>query len=123
YGLLDAGKAMQMVEQPWNMLSHFGNTSSGVGKKKTLEASGVLVHIVEDVQDYTGNTWIHDGDYLADVYRIDAHIDHSIEPGFDILAYWPRHSSSTVLEAIDVNGDLRPRERVSISFCDETVCL
>lgn len=121
WGRLNAGRAMKLVEKPWNTVYHFGtNSLSTHTKSHTLVASNQTVHLKETYQNDAAD-WFSSGTYKVNVYRVDATVNHTLEPNDTIVAYWARPSSSTVLEA-RLNDSLLPRERVQITSCNLSAC-
>lgn len=121
WGKLDAGKAMRLVEKPWNTVHHFGTNNQFQHQVSyQLESSNTPFYLKEQVQNYEG-LWFDKGNYLANVWAVKSKVYHSINPIDTIVSYWPRPSSSTVLEPI-INDSLLPRERLSITQIDTDSC-
>ena len=111
WGRLDIGKALQMVDKSKYKLSHYGSITNSNTRTKTVE-SQVLVKLMERYQNFSGD-WFAPKYYQLTPYKITATINHNL-PSFDtIKAYWPRASSSDLLDEIS-NGQIYPRERVKI---------
>ena len=121
YGRVNAGRAMRYIERPWADVKHFGtNNLSAYTKTKTLTALNQNIELTEKYQN-TAGIWFNSGNYKVDAYRINAIVSHSIDEEDSVIAYWPRPSSSTVLEPI-VTTKLRPRERLSITDFSDSSC-
>lgn len=122
WGKVDAGKALRLVEKPWNTVHHFGtNVQFQHEVYYQLQSSNTPFYLKEQVQNYEG-VWFDKGNYLANVWAVKSKVFHAIDPIDTIVAYWPRPSSSTVLEPI-VNDTLLPRERFNITQLDRDSCL
>ena len=121
FGRLDAGKAMKLIEQPWNAVNHFGtNFLSAFTKSKSLQSAGDTILLRERFQNEAG-VWFNRGNYIVNTYKIDATVNHSLTSLDSIVAFWPRPSSSTVIEPL-VGDSLLPRERITINTCTQTAC-
>lgn len=120
WGKLNAGKALRLVEKPWNTIHHFGNTQLQSNFNFELESNNVNVYLKEPLQNDL-EQWFSKGNYQMNIYRYDASIHHEINEGDTIIAYWPRPSSSNLLEEVK-NDSLLPRERISIDYLDRDSC-
>lgn len=111
WGRLNIGKAMQMVDKSKYKLSHYG--IPGLTNTRTRTAyPQTTVKLEERYQNYQGN-WFAPKYYKLTPYKITATISHNL-PAYDtVKAYWPRPSSSELLDSI-ANGKIYPRERVKI---------
>lgn len=122
WGRLNAGKALRLVEKPWNTVYHFGtNSLSSFTTSIQQLSSNQLIHLREAYQN-DASTWFSEGSYRVNVYRVNTNVQHDMASNDTIVAYWARPSSSTVLEPI-VNDSILPRERVTISLCDTNNCI
>jgi subtilisin family serine protease len=115
WGRLNAGNALALIEKPFNQVQHFGtNSLSTFTKSVTNIASNKIIHLLEDYTN-SNNQYFPAGDYKVDIYRIDALVNHNISSNENIISYWPRSSSSSLLDNIDINNNLLARERVYIN--------
>jgi subtilisin family serine protease len=121
WGRLNAGKAMRLVEQPWNGVKHFGtNSFSAHTKSISLFATNDTIKLIEQYQS-DSNNWFAKGKYVINTYKANATVAHAIGATDTIISSWPRPSSSTVLEGI-VGDSLLPRQRVTINSVSNTNC-
>ncbi len=125
-GLLDAGKAMQLIEKPFNIIQHFGtkNSQSPGTPTQWTTASPFSVYLKEPYTNFA-NQYFPVGTYTVIKYNINVTFSHSIGGSSVIKDYWPRPSMSNVLEdVVYVNSryELSPRERVVIGSCTQTSC-
>ncbi len=122
-GLLDAGHAMQLIEKPYNAVNHFGtNFLSTFTRTQSQVATNLSIYLSEDYQN-DANVFFGRGQYKVNKYKVDATVNHILNVNANIVSFWARPSSSTVLEDIDANGtDILPRQRVKINSCTPTGC-
>lgn len=118
WGRLNAGKALKMVEKPYNRLHHFNtNGSLPYSTSKSLVSANDTVKLIERYQNKAG-TIFPKGKYVLDSYKITAIVSHTLPTYDTIMAFWPRHSSSQVLEARHGGGGyLRPHECDTVTQC------
>jgi hypothetical protein len=122
HGLLDAGKALQLIEKPYNAVNHFGtNFLSTFTRTQSQVATGITVNLVEDYENDASVSFVA-GSYKVNKYKIDATVNHVLNSNDNIVSFWARPSSSTVLEDVQTSGDLLPRQRVKINSCSNTAC-
>lgn len=121
WGKLDAGKAMRLIEKPWNTVHHFGTAFFQNNFEFEQIATNLNVFLRESVQN-DSSQWFEKGNYQMNVYHYDATIYHEINDQDTIVAYWPRPSSSNVLEGL-INDSLLPRERIVIDYLDRDSCI
>ena len=124
YGLLNAGKALQLVEKPHNTVYHFG-TNLASNSTNTLTytqvATGVNISTPELYTDpYVPANTFPAGNYKVNVYKVTDNITYNINSNEDVSAYWARHSSSEVLPLYDGTNVLTPRERITVVSCTST---
>jgi Secretion system C-terminal sorting domain len=122
-GLLNAGKALRMIEKPLSNLYHFGsNANSSISQ--SLEATDIPIQLTEHYENAAGVTFAPQTDYLVNKYKVQTLLTHQILPNEKIVSSWARSSSSTVVEDIDIpiKGKLRPRERAILTWINNTTC-
>jgi hypothetical protein len=124
WGKLDAGRAMSFIEKPWSKVNHFGtNELSNYTKSYTLEHSNLVISLRERYRNEEG-TWFNKGSHRVRAYRVEATIEHELPENHRVWEYWPRPSSSTVLEKINYeNSTLLPRERIKIENLTDSSCV
>lgn len=94
YGLLNIEAALLQVEKPHYKLLHFSN----------YYAHGTVPIDGEDI-NISFDEWTHlptgivvpYGDYVADRYKIDETVYHTLSPSSEIIAYWKLQSMSDVV--------------------------
>lgn len=119
WGRLNAGKALRLVEKPWNTVHHFGtNALSTYSKASSLVSQNELITLTEHFQNEDGQ-WFNPGQYRVDQYAITANVSHTLNTNDSIIAAWTRPSSSTVLQAI-INDSITPHEAVEIISLNDT---
>lgn len=124
WGRLNAGNALKLLEKPFRGVYHFGTSmqsSSPYFKTKTLISTGDVVRFKEYGKNETGAnvfTWMP---YTVNTYRIEAEVNHTLAPDENIVAYWPRPSSSSLYEPI-INDSIMPRERITITSMTHNTC-
>ena len=110
------------IEKPWNTVHHFGTSISLPHIiKREVEATNNTIYLKEQTQNYD-EEWFDKGHYQANVIRVYTTISHQIPEGDSIVAYWPRPSSSNVLEGLK-NDSLLPRERIVLDYLDRDSCV
>jgi len=109
------------IEKPWNTVHHFGTEYFQNTISFKLESSNTTTYLKEPVQNEL-EQWFDKGIYQMNVYRYDAKVIHEIDEKDSIVAYWPRPSSSNVLEGLE-NDSLLPRERIVIDYLDRDSCV
>ncbi|MDO8998424.1 MAG: S8 family serine peptidase [Bacteroidota bacterium] len=121
HGRLNAGKALRMVEKPYYALYHFGtNSSSSYAISKAVYSSIDTIKLTEKYQNQAlVQAWFNKGKYIVKTYEISATVNHSFPFSTDsLMYYWPRPSSSAVLELFKgTNKSLQPRQRIIINSC------
>jgi hypothetical protein len=120
-GLLNAGKALRMIEKPLSNLYHFGSNANS-DKSQAIEASNVPIQLTEPYENAGGVTFAAQKDYIVNKYKVKITLPHSILSNETIVSSWARSSSSSVLEDIITAGELRPRERAIIHSINATTC-
>lgn len=122
YGLIDAGAALEAVNKNYRTVKHYGTGVSYSTVSVNPHSTNDTIKISEHYRNKTG-TWYRAGKYIVDTYKASSTVYHSpfTTPISDnIIAYWPRHSSSNLLPIFDSKGNLLPRERVSIISLNKT---
>jgi hypothetical protein len=120
-GLINAGKALQLIEKPFNAVNHFGtNFLSSFTKSVTSGYFTQSVFLKENYKDQNTNIQLR-GHYNIQPYRIEAEVNHNLVNSDSIVGYWPRNSSSTPWALFD-GGGLSPRERIKITYLDQNIC-
>jgi hypothetical protein len=119
-GLLDAGKALKMLQKPLNQLYHFGSTASS--NKAISFVGNSSVTITEHYENALGVTFVPGTVYKVKKYKVTSTIPHIIPSHETIVASWARSSSSNVMEDIITTGELRPRERAVIRSINSSTC-
>jgi hypothetical protein len=119
WGRLNAGKALRLVEKPWNTVHHFGtNALSTYSKASSLVSQNELITLTEHYQN-EDEQWFNPGQYRVDQYAITATVSHTLNTNDSVIAVWSRPSSSTVLQAI-MNDSITPHESVEIVSLNDT---
>ena len=120
-GIIDAGAAMRRVELTYNSVLHFG-TNQFSPHSTSLTQVGTMqnVFIKENVQN-VNNVWFLKGEYLMNIYRVDAIVNHQLGLHDTIVDIWPRPSASSVFGPI-LNDSLLPRERIAINSFTLDTC-
>lgn len=122
WGKINAGKAMRLIEKPWNTIHHFGTSSIQQSTiKLEIESTSTPIYLKEQTQNYSGN-WFQKGNYNANIIKVSAKLNHEIDDGDSLVNSWPRPSSSNVLEGL-VNDSLLPRERIILDYLDRDSCI
>jgi Subtilase family len=121
WGKLNAGKAMRLVEKPFNDVKHFGTDSQfSYNRTYSQVSTAQTINLLEGYTNSIG-TFYQSGAYKVNKYKVDATVFHNLIADDSVVSYWPRPSSSLVLE--DINGsNLLPRERVKINSLDNSSC-
>jgi len=124
-GLLDAGKALQLVQKPNKALTHFGtnlNSNSTKTFSYTKVDSNKLVTIIEHYLFSSAyNTSLPPQKYKVDKYLITGTFNHTLPPNHWADTFWARPSSSNLIQ--DINSDtLSPREKIKITNCNTSNC-
>lgn len=117
WGMLDAGKTLKAIEEPKNQIIHVNKDPQT--RSTTLVAENVVVHLFNpysilsnmtagpfyqtfDIEGLLSSTYNYshiNKNYLVDIYRVDATIDHSdkvqhFTSSAQIKDYWIRNSNS-----------------------------
>lgn len=120
WGRLNAGKAMRMIERPFNNLQHFGTLNTSHNNTITLYSSNDTVLITERCRQLIfPKSYLKKGTYILKTYKVESTVYHSIPNSDTIVAYWPRPSSSEVWEKV-INKKLRPHENATILSCNNS---
>jgi hypothetical protein len=119
WGRLNAGKALRLVEKPWNTVHHFGtNVLSSHSKISNLTSPNQVITLTEHYQNKDGQ-WFNPGQYRVDQYEITTNVSHTLNINDSIVAAWSRPSSSSVLQMIN-NDSITPHEAVEIINLTDT---
>ena len=124
WGRSNAGNALKLIERPFKGVYHFGTgmqASSPYFKTKTLVSTGDAVRFKEYGKNESGSTVVTYLPYIVNTYRIEAEVNHTLTPDENIVAYWPRPSSSSLYGPI-INDSIMPRERIMITSMTNTTC-
>ncbi|MEY4937006.1 MAG: hypothetical protein RIS64_3365 [Bacteroidota bacterium] len=127
YGRLNAGAALQYVNKNTRRLHHFSSETNPSTKTVMLERRNVPVLLKEDYVNYTNlnnpasQNRVSQGNYNADIYRVEATVTHNLIAPDNRIDSWERHSSSNTLPLID-NGGLLPHEKVQIEQINNNTC-
>ena len=121
WGKLEASRAMRLIEKPRYTLHHFGtNHLFNYTKSISQESTNTSFYLKEQIQNYE-NIWFPKGEYLANVWKIEAIVNHNILSGDSIVAFWTRPSMSSVYGSI-INDSLLAREKLFIDSIDLNSC-
>lgn len=119
-GLLNAGRALKMIEKTSNNLYHFGSKLTSY-KTKGLDASNISIKLTEDYENAQGVVFSANTLYNVNKYKVKTSLSHNIPANETIVSSWARSSSSSIFEE-NSNGELRPRERAYIHFINKNLC-
>lgn len=122
YGVVNAGKALAMVEKPKHTLYHFGtNALTPYTLTKGLYSSIDTIILTEKYDHPLTQQVYNKGKYIVKTFKIDAHIS---QPGLystdSLLYYWPRHSGSYVYDLPKSNKRLDLHEKTKITSYNGT---
>jgi hypothetical protein len=120
FGLLNAGRSMNLIDKTWNKVNHFGTTTNA---QKTI-VPGALMQTLQLTENYQNDAgkWFKGGvQYKVNVHRVNATVNHTLPTNHNIVKSWTRPSSSTTFAYIS-NNTITPRERVTISSMTNTQC-
>lgn len=112
YGRLDANKAMRLVEPPYRYIVHHGTDSlHSFTKQVALQDTAIQIQLTETCMNNLGQVF-QKGQYLSDVYKVSAIVQHSHNLPEQVVYHWPRNSSSSPYGFYDVNYKLTPHEKI-----------
>ncbi|MBD3637185.1 MAG: S8 family serine peptidase [Crocinitomicaceae bacterium] len=116
YGLIDAGAALKQIDTLKYTLYHFGTDVNSFSISSSVYSNNDTITLTERYENQSGNWYLPNIPYVIKTHQIQIVTTHGIGTNDTILAYWPRPSSSNLLELFD-NGTktLRPRERLYIA--------
>lgn len=117
YGRLNAGKALQLVENPEKHIEHHGTASTSGALSKTLYSNSVLT-LTEGYENLDGQ-YFHEGNYFVEAYKISATVNHSIDTIDTAIANWTRNDRVTTMPLYNIN-QITPREECFITSFSET---
>lgn len=129
-GRVNAGAAINLIQQPQRRIFHFVNsnqTDTALQTKVTTIDTGLYIRLVEPLTYYTASINYSDtsaliqldtGKYKMDAYKYSEWLPLSFSVSDSIIGYWPLHSQSTSYTAYvtDTNGNhtLKPYEKCYI---------
>ena len=125
-GLLDAGKALQLVEKPKKALTHFGtNSKSNSTKNFTYQIvdSNKIINMKEEylIKPSLG-PFFPSIKYKVNKYLVTATFNHVLPNNHWADTFWARPSTSNLIQDILVDT-LAPRERIKIINCNSNTCI
>ncbi|MBK8926690.1 MAG: S8 family serine peptidase [Crocinitomicaceae bacterium] len=120
YGLVQAGAAMMQVDKDKYSLDHFGTDAFPNSTTFALYSSNDTVTLSERYQNVAGDWFLPNTDYVVDTYEITSISGHIVNFNEEIIAAWPRPSSSNVFMIYDVNNVVMPRERIILDSVDNS---
>jgi Subtilase family len=123
-GLLDAGKALQLVQKPNKALTHFGsnpNSNSTMNTNYKKVDSNNLIHIRDQFLIYNNYTFAPISLFKINKYLVTANFSHNLPTGYFADTFWARPSSSNLIQDIE-NDTLSPRERINVLNCNSNSC-
>jgi len=120
-GLLDAGKALQLVQKPNKALTHFGTNSASNSTKNLTYIKVDSNKTVTIIEHYLFNSALSTSlpakKYKVNKYLVTATFNHNLPTNHWADTFWARHSSSNLIQ--DIYADtLSPRERIKIINCN-----
>lgn len=116
YGRINAGVALQMIEQPMCNVYHFGTDVNPHSRIQQLVGENVIIELDEPFTTEEGQVF-DKGIYSADVYKVTATVTHPLPANAQLNHFWARHSSSTVFKLYGTSGGqnvLRPVEHATV---------
>lgn len=120
FGRINAGNALEQVKDGKFNLSHFGTNTvvSDISVWASLPSDTVFL---DERFENASNQWFQPGvKYVVNKYQVNATVYHGLPVTESIVAFWPRHSSSTLFPLYDSNNYLLPRERIVINSLDNS---
>lgn len=112
YGRLDAYKAMRLVEPPYRYIVHHGTDSlHSFTKQAALQDTAVQIQLTETCFNTSGQLF-QKGQYLSDVYKVSATVQHTHGLPEQVVYHWVRNSSSSPYGLYDINYKLVPHEKI-----------
>lgn len=116
HGKINAGAAMQLIERPGCSILHYGTDSDQHTRTSQMLEENITIELTEAFTTESGLAFSA-GTYKADVYKINATVNHSLPSGLNILTdHWERHSNSTVFKYYDDSqNELQPLEFVTLT--------
>jgi hypothetical protein len=120
FGRLNAGKALRMIEKPYNILYHYGtNILAPHTINVTPFSSGDTIILTERYQNYAyPRKTFQIGKYFVKTFLVNATVSHnSTYPSDSLKYFWPRHSSSYVYPLFNSQNRLRMHENIQITSC------
>jgi len=116
YGRLNAGKALKMVERPFNLFYHYGtNAMTPHSISKFIYNNNWDTVRLTDRYTSPGGTFYNRGKYVVKTWQVNASVTHYATQPTDSVKYcWPRHSLSNVFDLPTPSKRLDLHERAQI---------
>jgi subtilisin family serine protease len=119
WGLAKANRALDMLDTTHYAIVHEEANPSDMLTNNfgyQLVSSGLLVNLKERARNNYIGSYFAPGRYKVNVFKANVVHHHLLGIGDSLVDYWPRPSSSVTLDSI-TNGNLFPRERLTVVSC------